>query len=166
MDDTVKVPWEKDGEEFDAEKAKSYLNAIASDRDKARQERDALKDRLKAATDGKKDSTGQVKELQQENIRLKVQLKTGLSDQQIKRLVGDNEDALMEDAQLFAEEVGIELRDFTAGAGATDEGSDGGEGDEGQPKQFSANYRTPQGNSMSEHDQTDFAKLVESFDIG
>lgn len=165
MVDEAKVPWEKDGEEFDAEKAKSYLNAIASDRDKARKERDTLKDRLKTASDGKKDSTAREKDLQQENVRLKVQLKTGLSDQQIKRLVGDNEDELLEDAQLFAEETGIELTDFTASAGTPGTGSGDGEDEGEQGKQFSTNYRTPQNQSMADHEQVNYAELAASLDI-
>lgn len=167
MAETVKVPWEQEGAgEFDAEKAKAYLSAVASDRDKARQERDTLKDRLKAATDGKKDSSAREKDLLTENTQLKVQMKTGLSDQQIKRLVGDTEDELLEDAKLYADETGIELVDFTASVGAPDGESGGGEGSENEGKPFSTNYRTPQGQSMAQHEQTDYAKLVESMDIG
>lgn len=165
MAETVKVPWEQDGEEFDAVKAKSYLNAIASDRDKARQERDSYKERLKSATDGKKDASAREKELQQENTRLKVQMKTGLSDQQIKRLVGDTEDELLEDAQLFAEETGIELTDFTASAGTPGTGSGDGEDEGEQGKQFSTNYRTPQNQSMADHEQVNYAELAASLDI-
>lgn len=165
MAETVKVPWEQDGEEFDAVKAKSYLNAIASDRDKARQERDSYKERLKSATDGKKDASAREKELQQENTRLKVQMKTGLSDQQIKRLVGDTEDELLEDAQLFAEETGIELTDFTASAGTPGTGSGDGEDEGEQGKQFSTNYRTPQSQSMADHEQVNYAELAASLDI-
>lgn len=156
MPETVKVPWEKDGEEFDAEKAKSYLTALHEDKTK-------LQERLKSATDGKKDASGREKDLLKENTRLKVQMKTGLSDRQIQRLVGDTEDELLEDAQLFAEETGVELHDFTASVGTPGNDPDGGEGEGGEePKQFSQNYRTPQGQTAGTHDAPDFKGIIEN----
>lgn len=151
------VPW-NDGE-FDEEKAKSLILSLRSDKEK-------LQGRLKTAMDGKKDVSARERDLQQENTRLKVQMKTGLSDQQIKRLVGETEDELLEDASLFAEETGIELTDFTASAGTPDTGSGDGEDEGEQGKQFSTNYRTPQNQSMADHEQVDMAQLVESLDIG
>lgn len=151
------VPWE-DGE-FDEDKAKSLILSLRADKDK-------LKERLSTATGDKKDSSAREAELQKENTRLKVQMKTGLSDQQIKRLVGETEDELLEDAELFAEETGIELTDFTASAGTPGEEPGDGEGDGEQGKSFSTNYRTPQNQSMADHEQVDYAKLAASLDIG
>lgn len=167
MAETVKVPWEQDGEEFNAEKAKSYLTAILSDRDKAREERDTYKDRLASASTSKKEATAKEKDLQRENIRLKVQMQTGLSDRQIQRLVGDTEEALLEDAGLFAEETGIELRNLIGDVGTPGEEPGANEEQEQseEPKQFSTNYRTPQGQTMGSHQSEDISGIIENMQI-
>lgn len=167
MSDEIKVPWEKPGEVFDQDRAKSYLEAITADRDKAREERDKVQARLKEATDSKKGASAREKELQKENILLKVQMKTGLSDRQIQRLVGDTEEALLEDAGLFAEETGIELRDLIGDVGTPGEepGADEGQEQPEEPKQFSTNYRTPQGQTMGSHQSEDISGIIENMQI-
>lgn len=156
MAETVKVPWEQDGEEFDAEKAKGYLNALLSDKEK-------LKERLQSTSESKRGASAREKELQKENTLLKVQMKTGLSDRQIQRLVGDTEEALLEDASLFAEETGIELNDFTASVGAPGDNPDGDEGaGNEEPKQYSTNYRTPQGQTAGSHEAPDLKGIIET----
>lgn len=162
MADKVEAPWEKEGEEFDAERAKAHLTRLLDD--KAR-----LQERLRDAGNAKKDSSNETEELRKENLLLKVQMKTGLSDRNLSRLVGTTEEELLEDAELFAEETGIELRSFidpTAGTPGDESGADDeGEGKE-QEKSFSTSYRTPGGQSLAGRDEPDFAGIIEGLEIG
>lgn len=159
-DSTVKVPWEQDGEEFDAEKAKSYLTSLLNDKQK-------LQDRNKELQSKSKSGSSEAEELRKENLKLQVQMQTGLNDNQIKRLVGDSLDELMADAEAFAEETGITLRSFfedpEAGEGTPDEDQDGAQG-ESEPKHVSRNFRAP-GQKQAIEEPVDYDKISANLDI-
>lgn len=157
---TDKIPWEQDGEEFDADKAKSYLTNLLSDKKK-------LQDRLTKLTSDSKDKGSRAGELEKENLRLKVQLNTGLSDRQVARLVGSDFDELMADAEAYAEETGIELRSFIEPADAGTPGDDpqGGDGNEGdEQKQINRNFIPPRRTETPE-DSYDAKSIISSMEF-
>lgn len=159
MADNEKVPWEQDGQEFDADKAKKYLTALLEDKTK-------LQERLSKLTTSSKDKGSKAAELEKENLRLKVQLNTGLSDRQVARLVGDDFDALMQDAEAYASETGLELRSFindpeagTAGEGQSQENDEGE-----QQRQFVSDYSPPR-RQMVPEDTYDAKAIIDSMDF-
>lgn len=135
------MPWEKSGEEFDAERAKSYIIGLSRDIEN-------LKSRNKDLAAQKKDAGSGTAELKAENLKLKVQLNTGLNDRQIARLTGDTFDEMMEDAAAYAEETGVELRsafdteDDPTGTPGNDQGDPNDVDDEGQ-RQVGRNFKPP-----------------------
>lgn len=138
-EDNGEMPWEKNGEEFNAETAKQLILNL-------RGEKKTLQDRLKDSNAKSKNAGSEKSELQQENDRLKIQLQTGLNDRQVARLVGDTLEEKLADAEAYAEETGIELHSFfdsEANEGTPPEG-DGAEesGNEEKPAP-GMNYRAP-----------------------
>ena len=122
------APWEKDGEELDAERAKKLLYNVLRERDNAQRELAAAKtsvttltaelDQAKtAAAEGARDGETQIQAVQRqldelrtqtekertettrENARLKVQAEMKLTDAQAKRLVGSSYDEMKADAE-------------------------------------------------------------------
>src|SRR5699024_11979464 len=81
-EDNGEMPREKDGVEFDADKAKQLTLNL-------RGEKKTLQERLKESNAKTKNAGSTNSELQAENDRLKIQLQTGLNDRQVARLVGD-----------------------------------------------------------------------------
>lgn len=159
MADTEKVPWERDGEEFDADKAKAYLNTLLSDKEK-------LQTRNRELQAKQKSGSGEVEDLRKENLKLQVQMQTGLNDSQIKRLVGDTLDEMLEDAEAFASETGVELRSFfetPEAEGTPDEDQGGAQGDS-ESKYVSRNFRAP-GQSQPIPDAVDYDKIAAGLDI-
>lgn len=139
-EDNGEMPWEKEGEEFDAEKAKQLIINL-------RNEKKSLQDRNRDLSSQKKTAGSTSAELQKENDKLKIQLATGLNDRQVARLVGDTLEEKMADAEAYAEETGIELRSFLepeaegSGTPQDEAGAEGNE-DEQKPPQ-GMNYRAP-----------------------
>lgn len=137
-EDNGEMPWEKAGEEFDAEKAKQLIQNL-------RAEKKTLQDRNKDLSTKTKSAGSEKTSLQAENDRLKIQLQTGLNDRQVARLVGDTLEEKMADAEAYAEETGIELRSFLEpeAEGTPPEGAGAeGEGEEEKPTP-GMNYRAP-----------------------
>lgn len=162
------MPWDKEGVEFDADKAKTFIRSLIRENDTLKEDNSKLSDRLKDARDGKSNASKSERELRKENTLLKVQMRTGLSDNQLKRLVGETEEELLEDAQSFASETGIELRDLIAEVGTPDEGHGGGEGaseGEQQQKPFSGNYRTPTDQTRGLHNEVSNADIIAALDF-
>lgn len=160
MADTVKVPWEQDDAgEFDPEAAKRYLSALHADKEK-------LQTRLKDAQSKSKSGSGEAEALRKENLKLQVQMQTGLNDSQIKRLVGGTFEELMEDAEEFASETNVELRSFFGDPDA--EGTPGEDPDGAQepqePKDFGRNFRAP-GQDQPIPDTIDYDKEAARLDI-
>lgn len=159
MADTEKVPWERDGEEFDADKAKAYLNTLLSDKEK-------LQTRNKELQAKQKSGSGEAEDLRKENLKLQVQMQTGLNDSQVKRLVGDTLDEMLEDAEAFASETGVELRSFfetPEAEGTPDEDQGGAQGDP-ESKYVPRNFRAP-GQSQPIPDAVDYDKIAAGLDI-
>lgn len=160
MANSVEAPWERDGEEFDAEKAKAYLTALAGDKEK-------LQTRNKELQSKSKSGSGEADALRKENLKLQVQMQTGLNDSQIKRLVGSTFDELMEDAGEFASETNVELRSFFE-APEDAEGTPGEDPDGAQepqePKNFGRNFRAP-GQDQPIPDTIDYDKEAARLDI-
>lgn len=137
-EDNGEMPWEKDGEEFDAAKAKQLILNL-------RNEKKTLQDRNRDLSSQKKSAGSTNSELQAENDRLKIQLQTGLNDKQVARLVGDTLEEKLADAEAYAEETGIELRSFfEPEAEGTPPEEAGAEGEEEEEKPTPGmNYRAP-----------------------
>ena len=137
-EDNGEMPWEKDGEEFDADKAKQLILNL-------RGEKKTLQERLKESNAKTKNAGSTNSELQAENDRLKIQLQTGLNDRQVARLVGDTLEEKLADAEAYAEETGIELRSFfDSEAEGTPGDPAGAEDDEDEEKPTPGmNYRAP-----------------------
>src|SRR5699024_2361821 len=135
------MPWEKNDEEFDAEKAKAFIIGLNRNIEN-------LKSRNKDLVAQKKNAGSGAKELEAENLKLKVQIETGLSDKQIARLNGGTLDEMLEDAAAYAEETGIELRSLLEpdespeGTPGTDQG-DSDDGEEEAGEQVARNFRAP-----------------------
>lgn len=159
MPEAAKVPWDKDGEEFNEEKARAYLENLYADKTK-------LQERLKDAQSKSKSGSGEAEELRKENLKLQVQMQTGLNDSQIKRLVGGTFEELMEDAEAFASETNVELRSFFGDPDA--EGTPGEDPDGAQepqePKDFGRNFRAP-GQNQPIPDTIDYDKEAARLDI-
>lgn len=109
-DSAPAAPWEKRGEEFDAEKAKTYISALQGDRDREVAARRAAEARVKEHEDAKLSET---ERLAQERDEAKTEATTtrslvsryeaaeeaGLPLSWARRLVGDTPEALAEDAK-------------------------------------------------------------------
>ncbi len=132
------APWEKAGDDFDEELAKKRVYDLEKDkhtRGEKLSERDTKIKELetenaelvKTAATSKRDGETEVQRLEREleesnakvtkaaadartNDLLKVRLETGLSEKQVSRLTGDDFDALLKDAEEYAEENGIALK--------------------------------------------------------
>lgn len=152
------APWDKDGEEFDADKARRYLSNLLSDKQK-------LQDRLDTQ---KKGSEEKYANLEAENVKLKVQLNTGLSDKQVARLVGDTFEEKMKDAEAYAEETGFELHSFFESEDSADTPGDGqGANDDGEQepeKQVNRNFNPPQ-NGGQGIQAPDYGDIVKKLDL-
>ena len=137
-EDNGEMPWEKDGEEFDADKAKQLILNL-------RGEKKTLQERLKESNAKTKNAGSTNSELQAENDRLKIQLQTGLNDRQVARLVGDTLEEKLADAEAYAEETGIELRSFFDSEAEGTPGDPAGAEDEGDEEKPTPgmNYRAP-----------------------
>lgn len=159
MPEAAKIPWDKDGEEFNEEKARSYLESLHADKTK-------LQERLKDAQSKSKSGSGEAEALRKENLKLQVQMQTGLNDSQIKRLVGGTFDELMEDAEAFASETNVELRSFFGdpdAEGTPDEDQDGAQEPQ-ETKDFGRNFRAP-GQNQPIPDTIDYDKEAARLDI-
>lgn len=148
------APWDKDGEKYDEEKARNLIVNLRQEKSdlqsrlaQAETDRDTYKSRLDNTSKNSKTKTNEVKELEKENIKLHVQIQTGLDDKQVNRLVGDTLEEKLEDAKAYAEETGIELRSIFEEPGGTpdDQGQD-----EEKEKPVERNYRAPGGPSRVE----------------
>jgi hypothetical protein len=114
-----KAPWEKAGEEIDAEKAKKFLYSLLQQNQTLEGkvstvtgERDELQNKVdEAAREGESETQRLQRELQTANdklakasvesvetIKLRVALEKGLTPFQAKRLVGTTEDEISADA--------------------------------------------------------------------
>lgn len=105
-----KAPWEKRGEEFDAEKAKTYIASLTSERDREAAARKAAEAKVKEHDDSKLSETDKLtRELEQQRTtaadkartvdRYEVAEEVGLPLTWARRLVGDDRDALLADAK-------------------------------------------------------------------
>lgn len=101
-------PW-GDDESFDADKAARLIANLKRDRDKIKADRDEARGKVQQHEDasksdheklseGKTTAEKEAAEAKQEAARLRVALKKGLTETQAKRLVGENEEALEQDA--------------------------------------------------------------------
>ena len=137
-EDNGEMPWEKNGEEFDADKVKQLILNL-------RGEKKTLQDRLKDSNAKTKSAGSTNSELQAENDRLKIQLQTGLNDRQVARLVGDTLEEKLAYAEAYAEETGIELRSFLDSEAEGTPGDPAGAEDEGEDEKPAPglNYRAP-----------------------
>lgn len=160
-----KMPWEKNGEEFDAERAKAYIVGLNRDVEN-------LKARNKDLLSKSKDAGKGSKELREENLKLQVQIQTGLNDRQIARLTGDTLDEMLEDAEAYAEETGIELRSLlepdedSTGTPGNDQG-DPDDGENEEQKQVARNFRPPaQKPGTPSSENVDYDKIAQGLDLG
>jgi hypothetical protein len=104
-----KPPWGSN-EEFDPEKAWKLLQNVRADAEKAKADREALAQKVQQHEDATKSDTQKLEEkatsaeqraskAEQEAARLRVALKKGLTETQAKRLVGESEEELENDAE-------------------------------------------------------------------
>jgi len=160
------MPWEKNGEEFDAEKAKAFIVGL-------NRTIDNLKSRNKDLVAQKKSAGEDGEGLKAENLKLKVQIHTGLTDKQIARLNGDTFEEMMEDAENYAAETNIELRSLlepdsdSTGTPGNGQGNQGeGEG-EGEREPVARNFRPPaQGRGEPSGQSVDMDELAKQIDFG
>jgi len=105
--DAPAPPWKSD--DFDPERAWKKLQAVEDDKRKARERAEKAEAELKKREDEKKTDQQKLEEelaevkktagsASQEAIRLRVALRKGLTETQAKRLVGDTEEEMAEDA--------------------------------------------------------------------
>lgn len=164
--DDQQMPWEKSGEEFDAEKAKTLILGL-------NRTIDNLKARNKDLLSAKKSAGEGSDELKSENLKLKIQLHTGLNDKQVARLNGDTFDEMLEDADSYAAETGIELRSFfeseqsPTGTPGNDQGGEGEGYEDGEREPVGRDFRPP----TRKHGQTsgqsvDLSALAKEIDFG
>lgn len=103
-----KPPWGSD-EEFDPEKAWKLIENLRGDNDSLKGERDDLRGKVKSHEDASKSdqeklqerATGaetDAKQAKADAARLRVALRKGLTETQAKRLVGETEEELEQDA--------------------------------------------------------------------
>lgn len=103
-----KPPWGSD-EEFDADKAWKLIENLRGDNDSLKGERDELRGKVKDHEDASKSdqeklqerATGaetDAKQAKADAARLRVALRKGLTETQAKRLVGETEEELEQDA--------------------------------------------------------------------
>ncbi len=104
-----KPPWGDDEKDFDANRAWKLIQDTRADREKIKQEREALATKVKEHEDASKteqekaaeraaEAEKTAKSATLEAGRLRVALKKGLTETQAKRLVGDTEAELEKDA--------------------------------------------------------------------
>lgn len=154
----AKMPWDREGETFDEDKARKWIADLVGDKEK-------LQERLSKATSSSKGKAGEAEELRKENLRLKVQIHTGLDDRQIARLVGNTFEEVMDDAAAYAEETGIELRSLIEDDDAgTQDQDDSGAGHEGQTKSVERNYRNP-GQQVIQEAEVDLSEIAAGLDV-
>lgn len=154
----AKMPWDREGETFDEDKARKWIADLVGDKEK-------LQERLSKATSSSKGKAGEAEELRKENLRLKVQIHTGLDDRQIARLVGNTFEEVMEDAAAYAEETGIELRSLIEDDDAgTQDQDDPGADREGQTKSVERNYRNP-GQQVIQEAEVDLSEIAAGLDV-
>ena len=122
-----KAPWEKDGSEFDAEKAKKLLYNLYGDKEALEAkvktvtgERDTFKtkvdefetkdlseiDRLKRENEQLKSKPVEDTETKLENARLKLAIDNGLTVAQARRLIGTTPEELEADLPNLLEDLG------------------------------------------------------------
>lgn len=154
----AKMPWDREGETFDEDKARKWIADLVGDKEK-------LQERLSKATSSSKGKAGEAEDLRKENLQLKVQIHTGLDDRQIARLVGNTFEEVMEDAAAYAEETGIELRSLIEedDAGTQDQ-DDSGAAPEGQTKSVERNYRNP-GQQVIQEAEVDLSEIAAGLDV-
>jgi len=125
--ETWKAPWERKGEDFDAETAKKYVYNVLSEREQLEaqkaqvaQERDALKtkvdefetkdlsevERLKRENEALKSKPVEDEEAKLENHRLRLAIEHGLTLKQADRLRGKTPEELESDVQELKELLG------------------------------------------------------------
>lgn len=154
----AKMPWDREGETFDEDKARKWIADLVGDKEK-------LQERLSKATSSSKGKAGEAEELRKENLQLKVQIHTGLDDRQIARLVGNTFEEIMEDAAAYAEETGIELRSLIEDDDAgTQDQDDSGAGHEEQAKSVGRNYRNP-GQQVIQEAEVDLSEIAAGLDV-
>lgn len=159
------APWEKNGESFDAEKAWSLITNLREENSTLRSEKSTLQDRLRNSSSSTKKEKDEASTLRKENMTLRLQMDTGLTEKQVARLVGDTFEDKMKDAEAYAEETGIELRSLIAHDSDPSEDQDveGGTGGE-EPKRFERNYRAP-GQIVPAEDPVDYGKIAQLMDV-
>lgn len=103
-------PWERKGEEFDAEKAKTYITSLQSERDREAAARKAAEAKVKEHDDAKLSETERL-ERERDDAKSTAAQKAALADRYevaeevglplswARRLVGDDREALLADAK-------------------------------------------------------------------
>ena len=144
-DSAPPAPWEKRGEEFDAEKAKTYIASLQTERDREAAARKAAEAKVKEHDDAKLSETERLenerdshKTLADQRARTvdqyEVAAEVGLPLTWAKRLVGDDRAALLEDAKAMK----ADLDEKSKGSPKPDPSQGGGRGDGGSATSVSS----------------------------
>jgi hypothetical protein len=154
-----KAPWEEKGEAIDPERVKKHLHNLLSDKERLQAsvatltgERDAAQakvteterkeltetDRLKAELeDLKKGPKPDPLELK----RYQLGLKHGLSESQVKRLVGTTPEELEADVEVLRADLGKPEKDPPGGGRRLKTGQEGELPDDNDPAKFAALFK-------------------------
>lgn len=147
------APWEKSGDEFDAEKAKKFVYDLTADKERlaeekaaASSERDEFKTKVEeqeaAGLSESEKLQKQLEELkanppkdesaQLENVRLRLAITKGLTEAQANRLRGNSPEELEADVAVMLEELGEsrEKPERDAPKGRFTTGNEGGPDDD------------------------------------
>lgn len=135
----AQAPWEKRGEEFDAEKAKTYIASLQTERDREAAARKAAESKVKEHDDAKLSETDRLTKERDEAkaeastnrtlvSRYEAAEEAGLPLSWARRLVGDTPEALAEDAKRM--KADLDERSKPAGP-RNDPSQGGGRGDGG-----------------------------------
>lgn len=145
-DSAPQAPWEKRGEEFDAEKAKTYIASLQTERDREAAARKAAESKVKEHDDAKLSETDKlVAERDQAKTdaasnrslvhRYEAAEAAGLPLSWARRLVGDTPEALEEDAKRMKADLDERSK---PGAPRNDPSQGGGRGDGGSATSVSS----------------------------
>lgn len=159
-------PSDKDDTDYKAEAekwknlARKHEKTAKDNADKAK-ELDALKDGektdLQKATDAAADAEKRAKDAERDAARLKVALKKGLTEAQAKRLLGDTEEELEQDADELLASFKPE-----EGENEDDEDETGDKGEKKEPRRRPKERLKPGATPSSEPDETDPVKLADT----
>lgn len=134
-----KAPWEKKGEEFDAEKAKTLITSLQRERDAERNKRQAAEGKVKEHEDAQLSETERLTQerdalrgshdaTQSLVNRYEVAEEVGLPLSWARRLVGDDREALLADAKAMKTDL-----DASSKSGPRPDPSQGGGEGGGRP---------------------------------